>query len=180
MKIKYTILVISIIAMLLINGCSGNGTEENVVKDIDDATENSAIEITETHGGSETNEDDTEESDEEETTDEETDDEEEEESDDTEETTATEDVTELLIADMTVTPKNVNIELGDTIRWTSKQKNFKHIIVVKSTGLDTEMVGGPFILLNGDSAEFTFNMTGTFEYFSKPAYNYVTGEIVVS
>ena len=96
------------------------------------------------------------------------------------ETSAT--VNEIVIEDLSSSPENLNIKVGDTVKWISNQKNYKHIIIVRSMDDETykDQVAGPFALLYTDSAEFTFENTGKYDYYSKPCHDSVNGDITVT
>jgi plastocyanin len=104
----------------------------------------------------------------------------------TETTAATPGVTEITIENMKSMPQNANIKLGDTVKWTSKQPNYRHIIYVRVLTEDGahKPVAGPMAILNGESCEYAFNMTGTYDYYSSPCLKLtscaVKGDIVVS
>lgn len=90
--------------------------------------------------------------------------------------------TEIVIEGLSPSPENLNINAGDTVTWTSKQKNYRHIIMVRSideSGSKDEFAG-PFVILYGESANLTFEEPGKYDYYSKPCYEAVNGEIVVS
>ena len=91
-------------------------------------------------------------------------------------------VRESIIENLKATPENFNIKIGDTIKWTSQQKNYKHIIIIRSLNEDNykKNIAGPFILLEGESVEYTFEEEGAYDWFSKPAYTKVSGDITVS
>ena len=91
-------------------------------------------------------------------------------------------IRESVIENLKATPENFNIKIGDTIKWTSQQKNYKHIIIIRSLNEDNykKNIAGPFILLEGESVEYTFEEEGAYDWFSKPAYTKVSGDITVS
>lgn len=193
MKMRNIIWIIAIFAMLIFSGCSDSTAGEEatgqVVDDldseVDDLDSEVVVEESETDGleglstkemieklsGTESSEETTEI----ETTEEGS--EESESEEDSETTTAN----EIVIVDLAPSPENLNVKVGDTVTFTSKQKNYKHIIMIVSMDDDTykQQVGGPFTLLYTDSAEFTFENPGKYLYYSKPAYDQVKGDIVV-
>ena len=88
---------------------------------------------------------------------------------------------EVILEDLTANPDLLVIDAGDTVTFTSKQKNYKHIIIIRSLDEDTyrDQVGGPFTLLYTDSVNFTFTEPGVYDFYSKPAYDKVNGDITV-
>ena len=97
-----------------------------------------------------------------------------------EETTGT--VHEIVIETLSVSPADVSIKVGDTVRWIDNHKNYKHIIVIRSMddGTYRDQVTDPIVLLYGETGEFTFEKAGKYDYYSKPAYDSVNGDIVVT
>lgn len=84
------------------------------------------------------------------------------------------------LTDTAFQPNPVNIKVGDTVTWTNDDNTIHTVIEGNpSTGEDVEGGFASDILGPGVTFEYTFNQTGTFEYYCNLHPNMV-GTVVVS
>lgn len=86
-------------------------------------------------------------------------------------TTAPTATDEVEISDFAFKPENVTISVGTTVTWTNKDA------VVHTVTSDDELFDSGN-LSEGDTFEYTFNQTGTFDYHCIP-HPYMTGQVIV-
>lgn len=78
---------------------------------------------------------------------------------------------EVEISGFAFNPENITISAGTTVTWTNKDA------VIHTVTSDDEVFDSGN-LSEGDTFEYTFNQTGTFEYHCIP-HPYMTGKVVV-
>lgn len=198
MKISTIICISAIIAVILLSGCEKGEIDGNVVDELpdDNGTGQDSVTVTEeqsseTEGleGLTTQEmidklSEEQGLDTEDTSEEPADDANE--SEEENETSTSGNLREIVINDLAANPEDLVIKIGDTVKWTSQQKNYKHILIVFSLNDEDyrDQIAGPFELLYGDSAEHTFDREGMFQYWSKTcmmkANCKVNGQITVT
>ena len=79
-------------------------------------------------------------------------------------------------------PEDVNIKVGDIVRFVNEQDNFKHIIGIREW-IDGEYERAPIDdynpILTGESYEYMFKVPGDYLWFSKANYPRTSGQIKV-
>jgi len=78
---------------------------------------------------------------------------------------------EVEISGFSFKPENISISAGTTVTWTNEDA------VIHTVTSDDELFDSGN-LSKGDTFEYTFNQTGTFEYHCIP-HPYMTGEVIV-
>lgn len=195
MKLNYLNAIIMICLLILVSGCQSQ-EDENVVEDINEVGDNSSsvVIIENTVTGEDSEIADSEEADDSEVS----------EDDQTGGTSAdlVEELMQDLVSDDTGTeeeeetvsedqeiiieyfrgdPKDLTIEQGATVKFTNNMPNFKHVMQVRKKKDDGTYehpitVG---VILEGESAEYTFDETGTFQWLSATNYPITSGRITV-
>jgi plastocyanin len=84
------------------------------------------------------------------------------------------DVFDVSIQSFSFNPQIVDINVGDTVRWT----NFDNVIGGHTSTSDTGVWDSPPLMQN-DTFEFTFNQAGTFPYHCTP-HPFMTGTVNVA
>jgi plastocyanin len=90
-------------------------------------------------------------------------------------------VTEIVIESLNkFDPKDPTIKVGETIKWTSNQVNFQHVINVQSENQDNyNQIVFKSVLKYNQSVEFKFEKAGTYTWVSTSSNRYVQGTIKV-
>ncbi|MBD3248644.1 hypothetical protein GF336_01190 [Candidatus Woesearchaeota archaeon] len=80
-------------------------------------------------------------------------------------------------------PEDLEIEVGNTVKWTSEQPNFRHRINImryEEDGTKSDPLLDPGMeLLNGQTVEHIFNETGEYMWYSTTNYPDTSGDITV-
>jgi plastocyanin len=180
MNTKQLICVIAIIAILVISGCSTTtNSDKNVVNElpnetsepvVENTTPNEVVEVNIINETTETSTPTQPEANESETP------------SNNSSTTTTGIVREIIIENNMGTPQDIKVKVGDILRFTSRQDKIRHMIVIRSLDSNTyhKLVAGPFPLLYNQSADYIFNESGPYDYFSSPVPDKLNGEIIVS
>ena len=192
MRAHYIIGIIAIVLLLALSGCkTGEVIEvDNVVED--EATEEAGgtanseeedVDVKELikelseEAGLEPEEDTTEES-----SDDSTETDSSEESDATEEESST-DAKTITIDNFEGTPEDMDIKVGETIKFTNEQENFQHVIGILpevNGKYSSKPSNGWHPILPGESYEHKFEEAGRFQWVSKSNYPDTKGEIEVT
>lgn len=71
-----------------------------------------------------------------------------------------------VLTDTAFDPNPVNVKVGDTVKWTNND-NVVHTVIEGSPSTAGEVEGGfaSDLFAPGMTFEYTFNQTGTFEYY---------------
>ncbi len=80
-------------------------------------------------------------------------------------------------------PEDIEIDVGDTVKWTSEQPNFRHrinILRYEDDGTKSRPLLDPGMdLLNGQTVEHIFNKTGEYLWYSTTNYPGTSGDVTV-
>jgi len=92
-------------------------------------------------------------------------------------------VHDVTIENMAGNPEDLDINIGDTIRWTNKMPNFAQIIIILPKNEDGTYAKKEINVLNKtltlESYSYTFNDEGTFKWGSKTNFDKINGIITV-
>ncbi|MBW2965681.1 hypothetical protein KY342_01100 [Candidatus Woesearchaeota archaeon] len=190
MKLDYLKIIIMVCLLVLVSGCGKETDDENVVENIDgDESSDSAEESEESDSTEENSDVVIIEYDEETGTnadlvaelmkdlvDEDNADEEEEE----EEVVISEDQ-EIVIENFRGDPKDIVVEKGMTVKFTSLMPNFKHVIQIRKKKADNtyETPINVGVILEGETCEYIFEEEGTYQWLSKTNYPVTSGTVTV-
>ena len=79
------------------------------------------------------------------------------------------------IKDHAYNPATITVKVGTTVTWTN-QDSVRHDVVATNASADAP---SSELLARGESYSFTFNKTGTYDYYCTP-HPYMKGKVIVT